>query len=103
MAKRTPPKIATGSPIGGDVDLAREKVSLNDGTRLTEELVVEIVDSVQRGTGRPSLSGHSTPSPQIAFRVPQSVRDQAALLAAREGKTISQLAREALEARVRAS
>lgn len=103
MAKRTPPKITTSSPIGRDVDLARERVHLNDGTRLTEKLAEEVVASVQRTTGRPSLSGRSAPSPQIAFRVPQSVRDQAAQLAAREGKTLSQLAREALEARVRAS
>jgi hypothetical protein len=103
VAKRTPPKVTTRSPIGHDVDLAQEKVRLNDGTRLTEKLATEIVDSIRRGIGRPSLSGHSTPSPQIAFRVPQSVRDQAAQVAAREGKTISQLAREALEDRVRGS
>ncbi|MCU1655612.1 MAG: hypothetical protein JWO57_268 [Pseudonocardiales bacterium] len=103
MAKRRPPKITNATPIGRDVDLDHEDVRLKDGTRLTEDVAQVIVEKVRRGTGRPSLSGHSTPSPQIAFRVPQSVRDQAAEIAEREGKTISQLAREALEARVRAS
>lgn len=103
MAKRRPPKVTTGSPIGPDVDLGSEDVRLDDGTRLTDKVATEIIDQVRRTTGRPSLSGHAAPSPQIAFRVPQSVREQAAEIAEREGKTISQLAREALEARVRAS
>jgi len=49
--------------------------------------------------GRPSLSGTAT-SPQIAFRVAATLRERAAAVAAREGKTISQLAREALEERI---
>ena len=103
MAKRTPPKITPDTPIGRDVDLDQDDVRLNDGTRLTEDVATDIVEQVRRSTGRPSLSGNAEPSPQIAFRVPQSVRDRAAEIAEREGKTISQLAREALEARVRAS
>jgi hypothetical protein len=55
---------------------------------------------VRRGGGRPSLSGEASVSPRIVFRVTPDVRDRAAAIAAREGKTISQLAREALEARV---
>ncbi len=47
--------------------------------------------------GRPSLSD-SGDSPQVRFRLPAATRAEAAELAAREGKTISQLAREALEA-----
>ncbi|MDP9115763.1 MAG: hypothetical protein M3O28_00540 [Actinomycetota bacterium] len=103
MAQRTPPKITATSPIGADVDLDDEDVRLNDGTRLTEKVAADIVEKIHRVTGRPSLSGHAAPSPQIAFRVPQQVRDQAAKIAEREGKTISQLAREALEARLKAS
>jgi predicted HicB family RNase H-like nuclease len=49
---------------------------------------------------RPSLSGNVEASPQIAFRVAPDVRERAAQVAAREGKTISQLAREALEQRI---
>jgi predicted HicB family RNase H-like nuclease len=103
MAKRTPPKITTKTRIGRDVDLEHEDVRLADGTRLTDAVADEIIEEVRRGSGRPSLSGHASNSPQIAFRVPQNVRDRAAEIAEREGKTISQLAREALEARVKAS
>ena len=103
MRTRRPPKVTSATAIGRDVDLERDDVRLADGTRLTDAVVAEIVDQARRGAGRPSLSGHSVASPQIAFRVPQDVRDRAAEVAAREGKTVSQLAREALEARVRAS
>ena len=50
-----------------------------------------------------NASGQPAASPQIAFRVTPDIRQRAADLAAREGKTISQLAREALEDRVAAS
>lgn len=103
MTKRTPPKITSATPVGRDLDLELDDVRLADGTRLTDEVVAEIVEQARRSVGRPSLSGHAVSSPQIAFRVPKEVRDRAAELAAREGKTVSQLAREALEARVRAS
>lgn len=103
MPERTPPRITGHTPIGPDVDVDREDVRLADGTRLTQEIADEIVDKVHRSVGRPSLSGRAAASPQIAFRVAPSVRDRAAELAAREGKTISQLAREALEERVAAS
>ena len=47
--------------------------------------------------GRPSLS-QSGDSPQIRFRLPAATRAEAAALAAREGRTLSQLARAAVEA-----
>lgn len=94
------PHVTTATPIGPDVDLEREDVRLADGTRLTPELAEQLVEEVRRGGGRPSLSGKATRSPQIAFRVPPQVRDRAAEVAADEGKTVSQLAREALEARL---
>jgi hypothetical protein len=103
MRKRRPPEVTSATVIGADVDLEHEEIVLADGSRLTEAVVAEIVDQARRGAGRPSLSGQAVASPQIAFRVPKDVRDRAAELAAREGKTVSQLAREALEARVRAS
>lgn len=101
MPERTPPTVTTTTPIGDDVDLAREDVRLADGTRLTEDVVEQIVDDVRRSAGRPSLSGRAT-SPQVAFRVPAELRRRASEVAAREGKTISQLAREALEDRLTA-
>jgi len=100
MPERTPPRVTDDAPIGPDVDLDREDVRLADGTRLTQEVAEGIVDQVRRTVGRPSLSGEAAASPQIAFRVAPSVRDRAAQIAAKEGKTISQIAREALEERV---
>lgn len=103
MSERTSPRITDDTPIGPDVDVEREIVRLADGTRLTGDVAEGIVEQVRRSAGRPSLSGEAAASPQIAFRVARSVRDRAAEIAAREGKTISQLAREALEERVASS
>jgi len=100
MRKPTAPPITTDTPIGADVDLESEDIRLADGTRLTRARAQQIVGQVRHAGGRPSLSGASTRSPQIAFRVPAEIRDQAAQAAAEEGKTISQLAREALQARL---
>jgi predicted HicB family RNase H-like nuclease len=102
VTERTPPPITSSTPIGPDVDLDRDDVRLADGTRLTEQKAADIVDEVRRRGGRPSLTGRAAVSPRIAFRVDPRVRDSAAQIADREGKTISQLAREALEARVAA-
>ena len=102
MTERTPPPITSSTPIGPDVDLDRDDVRLADGTRLTEQKAADIVEEVRRRGGRPSLTGRAAVSPRIAFRVDPRVRDSAAQIADREGKTISQLAREALEARVAA-
>lgn len=86
-----------------EIDLEREDVRLPDGTRLTEDVADAIVDDVQRKAGRPSLTGTAAASPRVSFRVTPEVRDRAAAIASDEGKTISELAREVLEARVRAS
>ena len=101
MTDRTRPSVTADSPIGPDVDLAEDDVRLADGTRLTEQRAAEIIEEVRRRGGRPSLTGQAAVSPRITFRVTPGVRDRAAQIAAREGKTVSQLAREALEARVK--
>ena len=95
--------VTTEAPIGPDVDLDLEDIRLADGTRLTDQVGDEIADGVLRSVGRPSLSGARQRSPQIAFRVPPKVRERAAEVAAREGKTVSELAREALEDRLAGS
>lgn len=100
MPENAPPRIANDNPIGPDIDLDGEDIRLADGSRLTNVVANEIVEKLRQLPGRPSLSGKATVSPRIAFRVSASVRDRAAQVAAREGKTISQVAREALEARV---
>jgi len=102
MPRRKPPQVTVSTPIGPDVDLDREDVRLVDGSRLTREVAEEIVARARRSVGRPTLSGGRERSPQIAFRVPPRVRDKAAQIAAREGKTVSELAREALEQRLAA-
>ena len=100
MSSPTPPRISGDTPIGHDVDLERDDVRLRDGSRLTDEVVDGIVEQVRRASGRPSLSGRPAPSPQIAFRVAPAVRDRAVAVAAQEGKSVSELAREALEDRL---
>ena len=47
--------------------------------------------------GRPSLTAPGKRSPQVTFRLDEAARQRANERAAREGKTISALAREALE------
>lgn len=47
--------------------------------------------------GRRSLTGGHSHSPRVCFRVPEDLRDAAEQGAAREGKTVSELAREAVQ------
>ena len=101
MARRTPPKVTTKTPIGRDVDLTREVRRDKQGRRIDQAYVDELVEASRR-PGRPSLA-EDGPSPSIAFRVPAALRQRAEEVAAREGKTVSELAREALEARIKAS
>ena len=54
-----------------------------------------------RRAGRPSLTGQSEQSPQVSFRVSQDVREKAQQEAAKQGTTVSALAREALESYLR--
>lgn len=101
MAKRTAPKVTVKTPIGRDVDL-KQQVRRDRTGRRVDDAYVERLIGASRRPGRPSLA-EDGPSPSIAFRVPASVREQAEAIAAKEGKTVSQLAREALEARLAAS
>ena len=101
MAKRTPPKVTTKTPIGRDVDLSKEVRHDKQGRRVDESYADRLIEAARR-PGRPSLA-EDGPSPSIAFRVPAALRERAEELAAREGKSVSELAREALEARIAAS
>jgi hypothetical protein len=100
MTKHIVPRVTTATPIGPDADLGQEDIRLADGTRLTAQVAAQVVEQARRAGGRPSLSGKGVHSPQIAFRVAPELRDRAAQLAAAEGKSVSQLAREALEDRL---
>jgi hypothetical protein len=80
---------------------------LQDGTVLTDEIADELAAEAERGydlstgenarrrAGRPSLA--QGVSPRVTFRLTTAVQQRALARAEREGKTLSQLAREALE------
>jgi len=92
--------MSTKYTLGPNIDLDVEEVYEPDGTRLTEQrahqIAEETIAEIRRG--RPSLSrgaGHS--SPQISIRITTSTRDRAAQRARAEGRTVSELTREALE------
>jgi predicted HicB family RNase H-like nuclease len=100
MSKRVAPKVTLDTPIGPDVDLEKEVVRDKRGRRVTDAYVESLVEA-GRKPGRPSLAKGR--SPAVAFRLPRELRQKAEAVAKREGKTISQLAREALESRLQAS
>ena len=82
-----------------DVDLRREEVRDRKGRRITEVYVSEAVADVQArlGRGRPSLSGPGRRSPQVTFRLPVELREQAEERARHEGTKVSDVAPRALE------
>ncbi|HVV77202.1 MAG TPA: hypothetical protein VHC43_14320 [Mycobacteriales bacterium] len=84
---------------GPDIDLDRQTVRDRKGRRITDAYVRRAVDASHRqlSRGRPSLTGRSAPSPQVTFRLPPELRAEAAALAARDGKHVSEIARQALE------
>jgi hypothetical protein len=88
-----------------------EKVSddlprTNSGRVITDEVAERIADEIEsqeefvwtrkRPVGRPSLDGNRA-SPRVSFRVPKALYDAAAERAIEEERTVSALAREALE------
>ena len=82
-----------------DVDLEVADVRDSQGRRITEQYAkaatAQAVASV--GRGRPSLTGTRATSPQVTFRVTPELRARAAAEAERQGRRISDVAREALE------
>ena len=101
MAKRTPPTVTGSTPIGPDVNLSAGGRRDKSGRRITSKYADRVVEAARK-PGRPALAGEG-PSPAIAFRLPAGLRERAEAVAAEEGKTVSQLAREALETRLAAS
>jgi predicted HicB family RNase H-like nuclease len=93
--------------LGRYIDLDKEVVLDSGGERITEARAQEMAEyalqQVYAKRGRPSLTGPSSRSPQISFRVPESLARRAEEAAARQGKTLSQLSREALERYLEAS
>jgi hypothetical protein len=75
------------------------------GVQITDELADKLAAEAEEGydlsrgrrVGRKSLAGGNGPSPRLNFRTTPELYDRAAARARREGKTVSQIAREALE------
>ncbi|MGI8414932.1 MAG: ribbon-helix-helix protein, CopG family [Nakamurella sp.] len=82
-----------------DVDLAAKDVRDSKGRRITEEYAGRATEhalaSVRRG--RPSLTRAKSPSPQSPSGVTPQLRQRADAEAAKQGRRVSDLAREALE------
>jgi hypothetical protein len=101
-ATTTTPESQPRYTLGSDIDLDVEEVKEPDGSRLTEQraqmIAEETLDEVRRG--RPPLGQKRSKtgrSPQITVRVTERTRAKAAKRAETEGRTISELARDALE------
>jgi hypothetical protein len=101
MAKDTSKYVVDESSqlVDGVADLDREQHAWPDGRPMTEENTAEYSDKLAgepNAPGRPSLSGGGS-TPQVAFRLPANVRERAESVAAEEGRTVSAIARTALE------
>jgi predicted transcriptional regulator len=87
-------------------DLKEKTITTATGEVLTEEDIEKIADEIEsdapvvfaamRPVGRPSLDGNGT-SPRLSFRVPRELWDAASERAISEERTVSAVAREALE------
>jgi hypothetical protein len=81
-------------------------IRTESGEELTEEDIEKIADEIEsdapvvfgamRPVGRPSLDGNGT-SPRLSFRIPRDLWEAAAERAIEEERTVSAVAREALE------
>jgi hypothetical protein len=94
-----------------EVDLEAEVVLDSQGRRIDQEYVDRLVDAAYETidahpekfpprVGRPPLAGRAGEgrSPQVSFRAPAELVAAAQERAGREGKPLSQVAREALQA-----
>jgi len=84
-----------------DIELDEEVVLDANGERITEaraqEMAAATMQEYYRRAGRPSLTGGRKHSPQVSFRVPEDLAQRAEEAATKQGKSLSQLGREALE------
>ena len=94
MSRRSP-RVRLDTPIGADIDLETEDIRDRQGRRI-DNAYAERVIAAASTVGRPTLSGTRNPSPHIGFRLPAEVRGRAEAVAARDGITVSALARQAL-------
>ena len=85
--------------VGPDVDLEAEEIRDRQGRRVTDEYAERAAAEALRiaRPGRPALGTVGQHSPGVSFRVPEQVRRQAEQRAAAEGRSVSEIARDALE------
>lgn len=97
---------ATGYPsgkdfgdIGPDVDLESEEIIDRHGNRIDEDYIAQAVTAVhhQLRRGRPSLTDNTPQrSPQLSIKFPHSLKAAADAQANQEGRTVSDLVRDAV-------
>lgn len=85
--------------------MAKRKLRTKSGTVITDKLIEEWVAEAERGydpsqlipvpVGRPSLGGRGE-SPRVSFRATPELYKAAKRRAKQEGRTVSELAREAV-------
>ncbi len=85
--------------VGPDVDLGVEDVRDRQGRRVTTEYAERAAEEALRlaRPGRPALGAVGQHSPRVSFRVPEQIRRRAEQRAAEEGRSVSDILREALE------
>lgn len=86
--------------LDGEVDLEHEDVRDSQNRRIDADYVQRAVADVHTRRGRRPLAD-DTPvgehSPRVSFRIPEQIRRRAEERARAEGRSVSDLAREALE------
>lgn len=82
-----------------DVDLDAEDVRDRQGRRITTEYAERAAEEALQFArpGRPPLGTTGHASPRVSFRIPEQTRRRAEERARSEGRSVSQVAREALE------
>lgn len=78
-----------------------EPVRDSKGNPIDADYIDRAIEDVHTALGRPSLSEGGGQSPRVTFRVSADVREAAERLAKKEGITLTDLARQALEERIR--
>lgn len=82
--------------LDDEVDLEQEDVRDSQGRRIDADYIDRAVTDARARRGRPSMSTES-PSPHVSFRVPDQVRRRLDERARAEGRSASDIARDALE------
>jgi predicted HicB family RNase H-like nuclease len=85
--------------VGPDADLDAEDIRDRQGRRITTEYAERAAEEAMQlaRPGRPPLGAARQESPRVSFRVPEQTRRRAEQRARAEGRSVSELAREALE------